>query len=316
MRKAVLNQSYFLQWDSPYPVTGAPSITVKTTSSTYTYNMDQGRASATVTGISNDRRTLTVDNQATGLKENQGQAFLITASDQIFNVQVVRIAGTVAILADTLPREIDLSSNATLEFSVWSKVLPTDITGAAGTYAYSISYSENTGASTRERIAKDYIKVCAHPFDTSLDHDDLAGFFPQFAEAIPRRQRDFKPQINRAKQDLILMIRDSLLHQSLTEDDVFNAETFSNTHAYLTAAIILEGQNRFEEAAAMRTRSIELYELAMRSVSLDRDKDGIIEDGELDQRVSGVKNDLRGNFASRQTTSYEDTFIVKRGMRF
>jgi hypothetical protein len=316
MRKAVLNQSYFLQWNSPYPVSGTPSITVKTTSSTYTYDMTQGRASATVTAISNDRRTLTVDSQATGLKEDQGQAFLITASDQIFNVQVVRIAGTVAVLADTLPREIDLSSNATLEFSVWSKALPTDITGTAGTYAYSIAYDENTGSSTRERIAKDYIKVCARPFDTGLDHDDLVRLFPQFAEAIPRRQRDFKPQINRAEQDLILMIRDSLLHQSLTEDEVFNAETFSNTHAYLTAAIILEGQNRFDEAAAMRTRAKELYDLAMRSVSLDRDKDGIIEDGELDQRVSGVKADLRGNFASRQPTNYESTFVVKRGMRF
>lgn len=316
MRKAVLNQSYFLQWNSPYPISGTPAITVKTLSSTYTYDLTQGRSSANVTAISNDRRTLTIDNQVAGLKDDEGQAFLITANDQIFNVQVVRVAGTVAILADTLPREVDLSSNASLEFSTWSKVIPTDITGTAGTYAYSISYDENTGGSSRERIAKDYLKVCPRPFDTGLDHDDLVRLFPQFADNIPRRQRDFRPQIKRAKLDLVLMIRDSLLHQSLTEDEVFNAETFSNTHAYLTAAIILEGQNRFEEAAALRNRAIELYNLAMRSVSLDRDKDGIIEEGELDQRVSGVKSDLRGNFASRQPTEYEDTFKIKRGMRF
>lgn len=316
MRKAVLNQSYLFQWNAPHPLSGTPNLTIKTTSSSFTYAMTQGRADATVSAISNDRRTLTVNNQASGLKDNQGQAFLITSNDQVFNVQVVRIAGTVAILADALPREVDLSSNATLEFSQWFKSVPTDITGTNGTYSYIIDYNEEVGEETREKISKGYLKVCPRPFNTNLDHDDLVNLFPQFADAIPRRQRDFKPQISRAHEELILMVRDSLLHQALTEDEVFNADSFSNCHAYLSASYILEGQNRFEEATAMRQRALEIYELTMRSVALDRDKDGIIDDGELDQRVSGVKSDFRANFKDRVETQYEQTFEIKRGMRF
>lgn len=316
MRKAVYDQSYLFQWNAPHSVSGTPIITFKLSSGDVTANMTQGRSTATVSAISNDRRTLTTDNQITGLKNDQGQAFLITANDQVFNVNVVRIVGTTAILADTLPREIDLSANASLEFALWNRTVTTAVTGNIGTFAYEITYDENTGASTRERISKGYLKVCRRPFSTGLDHDDLVRMFTQFADLIPRRQTDFKPQINRAGEELILMIRDSLLHQSLTEDEVFNPESFSNAHAYFTAALILETQSRFDEATSMRDRGIELYNLAMRSVALDIDGDGIIDDGELDQRVSGVKSDMRGNFKDRQKTDYEETFVIKRGMRF
>jgi len=316
MRKAVFNQDHLFQWNSPYSVSGTPVITFKLSSGDVVSNMTQGRSTATVSAISNDRRTLTIDNQATGLKADQGQAFLITASDQIFNVNIVRIVGTTAILADPLPREIDFTSSASLEFSLWNRLVPTSVTGTVGTYAYEISYDENTGGSTRERVSKGYLKVCKRPFSTGLDHDDFVQMFPQFADLIPRRQTDFKRQIQRAGDELILMVRDSLLHQGLTEDEVFNPESFSNAHAYLTASLILDIQSRFDEGATLRNRAIELYELAMRSVALDIDKDGIIDEGELDQRVSGVKSDMRGNFKNRQKTEYEETFVIKRGMRF
>jgi hypothetical protein len=316
IKKAVLNQVYLFEWNSPSSVSGTPSLEVKTPSTTYTYSMTQGRSSATVSAISNDRRTLTVDVQVTGLQDNQGQAFLITEGDQIFNVHIVRVEDTTAILAEPLPRNIDLSAPAILEFSLWYYSIPTDITDTKGTYAYTISYDEDLGAQTRERLAKGYIKVTPRPFNTNLDHDDFVAMFPQFADAVPRRQRDFRVQIDRAQDELILMIRDALLHQSLTEDEVFNAQSFSQCHAYFTASLVLEGQNRFEEAGVMRTRAIELCNLAMRSVALDLDGDGLIDDGELDQRVSGVKSDFRANFANRQPTAYEQTFVIKRGMRF
>ena len=54
----------------------------------------------------------------------------------------------------------------------------------------------------------------------------------------------------------------------------------------------------------------------MRSVALDLDGDGLIDDAELDSRVSGVMSDLRGNVKNRQKTEYEETFVIKRGMRF
>ena len=84
------------------------------------YNFSQSRADATVSAIANDRRTLTVDNQATGLQRDQMKAFLITNGDTYYSVNVVRVVGTTAILAEPLPREIDLSTSASLEFALWS----------------------------------------------------------------------------------------------------------------------------------------------------------------------------------------------------
>ena len=123
MRKAVLNKSYTFEWIAPSPISGTPVLTLNSIN----YSLSQSRANATVSAIANDRRTLTVDNQATGLQRDQMKGFLITNGDTFYNVTVVRVVGTTAILAEPLPREIDLSSTASLEFALWSTTLANTI---------------------------------------------------------------------------------------------------------------------------------------------------------------------------------------------
>lgn len=314
MRKAVLNKSHTFEWIAPYPIQGTPTLLLNSIS----YNLSQSRTSATVSAIASDRRTLTVDNQATGLERNQMKAFLITNGDTFYQVSVVRVVGTTAILAEPLPREIDLSTSATLEFSLWSVVLANTITvlTTANTYPFQIDYVADLGSNTQNKVEKGLLKSVNRPFNTGLSHDDLINFIAPLADMIPRRQSDFAPQIQAAQDELILVIRDVVLADDATEDEVFNPEQFRLAHAYCTAAMIYEQNLQLDVADQMRSRCKDLLDIALRSLALDVDGDGVIDEGELDRRESGGKQtDFRASWKGYTRTSYDSFFTATRGMK-
>ena len=314
MRKAVLNKTYTFDWIAPSPISGTPVLTLDSIN----YDLNQSRSNATVTSIANDRRTLTVDNQATGLQRDQMKGFLITNGDTFYNVTVVRIVGTTAILAEPLPREIDLSVSASLEFALWSTTLANTITvlTTANTYPYQINYVTDLGALTQSKQEKGLIKSTPRPFDTGLTHDDLVALFPQLADMIPRRQSDYKPQIKGALDEIILQVRDVVIADHVTEDEVFNPEQFHLSHAYCTTAMIYEQSLQMDIAEQMRQRSLDLLEIALRSLALDVDGDGVIDEGELDRRETGGKtSDFRASYKGYTRTSDDAFFTAARGMK-
>jgi len=117
IRKAITGQDHMFEWNAPSPISGTPSITFKV-SSDITSNLSQSRANISVSAIGNDRRTLTIAS-SDSLERDQVFAFLRTDGDAWYSIKIVRIVGTTAILADPLPREIDLSTSATIEFAMW-----------------------------------------------------------------------------------------------------------------------------------------------------------------------------------------------------
>lgn len=314
MRKAVLNKDYTFEWIAPSPISGTPVLTLNSIN----YNLSQSRANATVSAIANDRRTLTVDNQATGLQRDQMKGFLITNGDTFYNVSIVRVVGTTAILAEPLPREIDLTTNATLEFALWSTTLANTIAvlTTANTYPYQVNFTTDLGALTQSKQEKGLLKSTPRPFETGLSHDDLVGLFAQLADMIPRRQSDFEPQIKGALNELILQVRDVVLSDNATEDEVFNPEQFHLAHAYCTAAIIYELNLQLDVADQMRQRCHDLMEIALRSLALDLDGDGVIDTGELDRRETGGKqSDFRASWKGYTRTSNDSFFTATRGMK-
>lgn len=314
MRKAVLNKDYTFEWIAPSPISGTPVLTLNSIN----YNLSQSRTNATVSAIANDRRTLTVDNQATGLQRDQMKGFLITNGDTFYNVSIVRVVGTTAILAEPLPREIDLTTNATLEFALWSTTLANTIAvlTTANTYPYQVNFITDLGALTQSKQEKGLLKSTPRPFETGLSHDDLVGLFAQLADMIPRRQSDFEPQIKGALNELILQVRDVVLSDNATEDEVFNPEQFHLAHAYCTAAIIYELNLQLDVADQMRQRCHDLMEIALRSLALDLDGDGVIDTGELDRRETGGKqSDFRASWKGYTRTSNDSFFTATRGMK-
>jgi hypothetical protein len=314
MRKAVLNKDYVFDWNAPAPISGTPTLSLNT----ITYTFSQSRADATVSAVANDRRTLTVDNQATGLQRDQMKAFLITNGDTFYTVTVVRVVGTTAVLAEPLPREIDLSTSGTLQFALWSTTILSSATvlSFGSTYPFVINFTTDQGALNHDRIEKGLFKSTPRPFQTGLNHDDLVDLFAPLADMIPRRQSDFKPQIQGALDEIIMHIRDVTIPQDATEDEVFNPEQFKLAHAYCTAAYIYEQNLQLDVASEMRTRCQELMEVALRSLALDVDGDGVIDDGELNRRESGGKTtDFRASWKTYTRTSNDSFFTSSRGMR-
>ena len=316
MRKAVTGQTYLLEWLAPGPLTEPPMATFKEEGQSSVIFLTQTRADVTVSAIAADRRTLTVNSQATGLQADQAKAFLETAGDSIYPVIVTRMVGTTAILAEPLPREIDLSSSATLSFAMWYGEVPSWVTNSSGYYPMEVAYSRDIGQGIEERLDRDLLKVTPRPFTTGLDHDALVGTFPQLADMIPRRQTSFATQISAALEEVSLTLRDHLKDKALTEDEVFNGSSFMLAHAYCTAARIYEAALQFDTATAMRDRCTELMNLALRLVAIDKDGDGIVDEGDLDNaQKGGSARDLRASFATYVKSSNDSFFTPSRGMR-
>jgi len=279
--------------------------------------LTQTRANATVSAIANDRRTLTVDSQATALQADQLKAYLVTDGDSIYSVTVVRMVGTTAILAEPLPREVDMSETAELVFGMHYGTIPSVITNTSGYYPIQVSYTLDMGQQTQTKLEKGLLKVTPRPFDTGLSHDELVGQFPQLADMLPRRQSSFQAQIEAALAEVVLVVRDHLKDEpEVTEDEVFNAGSFLNAHAYCTAARVYEMVNQLDNANLMRQRCQELMDISLRSLALDRDGDNVVDDNELDvAKKGGSARDLRASWSSYSKTAYDATFTPTRGMR-
>jgi hypothetical protein len=279
--------------------------------------LTQTRANATVSAIANDRRTLTVNSQATALQADQLKAYLVTDGDSIYSVTVVRMVGTTAILAEPLPREVDMSETAELVFGMHYGTIPSVITNTSGYYPIQVSYTLDMGQQTQTKLEKGLLKVTPRPFDTGLSHDELVGQFPQLADMLPRRQSSFETQIEAALAEVVLVVRDHLKDEpEVTEDEVFNAGSFLNAHAYCTAARVYEMVNQLDNANLMRQRCQELMDISLRSLALDRDGDNVVDDNELDvAKKGGSARDLRASWSSYSKTAYDATFTPTRGMR-
>jgi hypothetical protein len=261
--------------------------------------MNQSRADISVTAIGNDRRTLTIAS-SDALQRDQALAFLKTNGDAWYSIKIVRIVGTTAILAEPLPREIDLSTSASIEFAMWYYTAQSsDVTSTSGTFQYLISYTVDLGQNNLSKLDKGVIKG-----------------FASLADMVPRRQADFLPQIKASLDELSLMLRERLHASDVTEDEIFNAESFQLCHAYCTAARIYEMNLQLDASEAMRNRCMELLDMALKSVDLDLDGDGVIDDGELDLEKSGGKStDFRASWKSYTKTEYDKDFTPKRAMR-
>lgn len=316
MRKAVTGESHRFEWMAPGPLTTEPAAYFKEEGQTSIIYLSQTRASVSVSAIAADRRTLTIENQATGLQADQTRAFLLTAGDSLYPVQLTRLIGTTAILAEPLPREIDLGTEASLEFALWFGTVPSWVTATSATYALEVHYSIDKGQGAENRVERDLFKVTPRPFSTTLDHEALVGMFPQLADMIPRRQSDLSPQISAALDEVVLALRDHLKDRALTEDEVFNGEAFRNAHAYATAARVYEAALQLDTANALRERYQETLTLALRLVAIDKDGDGIVDEGDLDNaQVGGSARDFRASWASYVKSSNDSFFTPTRGMR-
>ena len=137
MRKTVTSQDCHFVWDPPQPYTNNPVLTVKFGGGNFSGIFAQSRADVTITAVANDRRTLTTSGAiGASLERDEVRAYLKTAADTYYAVKVVRLVTGTALLAEPLPREIDLSTSATLNFAMSYVDIGSANTGTSGVYPY------------------------------------------------------------------------------------------------------------------------------------------------------------------------------------
>jgi len=312
MRKTPTGQVIHFIWNPRSPYTGNATLTVDF-STPFSSVLTQQRSDVSVTSIATDRRTLTLSAPvAVALERDEVRAFLTTTRDTWYSVKVSRLGGSTAVLAEPLPRELDLTSAATLNFASAAVDIPA-VNAVTGLYPYKIAYESDAGSNV---VECGILKVTPRPFDTGLNHDQLVDRFPQLADMVPRRQSDLLPQISAALDEMILAIRDHVVADGVTEDEVFNQGSFMSAHAYCTAALVYESALQLDVAEQMRARCQELLEVALRSVTLDLDGDGVIDEGEIDlRRTGGSSTDFRASWRGYVKSANDSRFTPTRGMR-
>lgn len=313
------------RWVAVEPIDGTPTVTFKMTAGDQSPAMTVLHSAATVTAIGNNRSELTISPAVAnfaGLSGRWGQAWLETVSDSAYPVQITRVTGSTAHLAEPLPRGIDLAATASLEWATWVCTPGAAITGSLGAYAWQISYTARAGADAPSSSRQDdgILSIVRRPFNVGLSHYDLCALVPSLADMVPRRQQDFTPQIELASDEVGLMVRERVGVDGYTEDDLFNAHIFSKTTAYISAAMIYEGVGQFEAAQQFRDKAEAAFDRAARSVIIDVAGTGelgtVLDLAARRQAIDGGrKTDVRGSMASRSQTEYEKSFSPTRGMR-
>lgn len=319
MKKAVLNKDYLYIFKAPMPLAEPPVLNLKSDLVDDSVVLTESRPSLTITSVANDRRTLTISAATTPLKPLHKDAFLLTNADSYFPISIIRIVGTTVVLGDALPKEFDISSSSSIQFAGWHTTLTpaANFTTNLGMLSLTVDYVGAYDALDLPAIHKEVLKVCPRPFNTGLTHHIVVEQFPNFADTIMRRQTDVVPQIEGGENDLLLIVRDLLSSKELTEDEIHNPEQLRQAHLYFTGARIYEILGNFDLAEKMRLRAMELTDLAMKTIAIDTDGDGIVDPGEEEERLKGaLRTDIRGNFAGRTVPEYEQLWQPTRGMRF
>jgi len=313
MRKTITSLAHRFIWSPQTPITGTPALSIASPIAV-SENLTRFTNDLTITAIASDRRTLTLSTAPANYYREQQAGFVLTAHDTHYSVRVVRLGGTQALLAEPLPREIDLSSNATLHLPTSFVDIAAGVLTTSGYYTWAVDYTQLYMGQLHKD--KGLLKVTPRPFNTGLTHTELVALFANLADMIPRRQADFSQQIESSLDELTLAIRAHLNSDHITEDEVFNPESFKLAHAYCAAAIIYEQALQFDHAEAMRTRCAELLDRALQSIALDLDGDGVVDDGEESlQRSGGSDTDFRASWKGYTKKDNDLTFTPARGMR-
>lgn len=315
--------SSVFRWVAPTAISGTPTVIFRMTAGDEAPVLAPLHAPAIVTAIGDNRRYLTINPPIVnflGASGRWGQAWLETASDSAYPVRVVRVTGATAHLADPLPRGIDLSASALLEWATWTCTPGAAITATLGSFIWDVTYVSNSGADVPSdtQTSSGLISIVRRPFSSGLNHEGLVAVVPALADMIPRRQQDFLPQISIAEDEVALKIRDVLAVDDYTEDDLFNGHIFARATAYYTAAIIYEGVGQLDTAVGYRARGDEFFHNAGRSLIIDLNRDGSM--GQVlnlattrEAKTGGRVSDVRGSLKTRVASENEMT--PSRGMR-
>lgn len=281
-------------------------------------------SSMTVTAVSTDRRTLTLDASTpsvTGLVgEESGAAAWHDGQLGEIGVRIrERVSSTSIILADPLPGR---ATTGTLRYTTCYTTLTnaSGVTATAGRLLFDLAYAYDLPGAMpgRTQRASGVIYVVNHVFGTGLTSEALGDFSPRWRSRSPVQQGSAKRAIESAERVLWRWIRQDLKGRAEGDrtEDSLSGSAFIDVHALLTLAHIarftaLDGGR--DDVEALETQARELYERVMESVPfLDGDGDTLIESGESDVSARGPTLTVGGLYTTSRFVDYTGAAYVRR----
>lgn len=323
-RKARVGATTLFPWLAPAPLESGttPTLTFRPPSGDVARVLTHVRTDVTVTAVDDARKVLTTSEIVAGwrgLQGDAGAAWLVTENDGPHPVQVVRIGldgaskRTQVVLAEPLSRPITIEAGDYLQWRLWhATVTAADVAAAAQRdIPWTVEYSAQPGLDLPIRAERQegLLHVVRQPFSTQLTHDGLLIHRPELASKAPRRQEGWAPQIAVAEQMLIDRLRTDLASRGLYEDDL-DGSRLQRAHVLLTTSVILELAAP-DQAEAARAAANAAYDQALRSLWVDLDRDGVVDDGEGATQITGGVSPAVRSAASPYTAS---TLPFTRGM--
>jgi len=274
-----------------------------------------GPQDAAVSAVGSDLRDLTMAaplpaDAASITGPDRGRAFLVSDRDGFFPVNVGRASpsSTAVRLNDPLPRKPDAAASISLSWADWyiqltaADVTASDLRDVLWRVTYAprrAGVSAPTGDTSG--IDEGRLHVVRRPFETGLTDQGLRATFPWLAQLNYHREQGWGETIAAGREVLVLTLRDKLRAVGKWEDDV-DGRVLHAAHAYHVAALAVEGQDP-ERADRLRARADALVELGLRTVWVDLDGDGVVDDGEDAVEITGARrSDAGGTFTSSTLT--------------
>ncbi|PHR17664.1 MAG: hypothetical protein COA38_20580 [Fluviicola sp.] len=270
-------------------------------------------------GVNTDRTVLTAS-IAPVIPDNFlrfGDAFLITAEGYSVPVRVLRVDGTAILLSNPLPLDAALTGPSTLQFAAWFATIgPANVTAAVDYQGAEWSIAYTPHATLNLAYAQGLVKVVRVIWQTGLDTALLIRTFPQF-QNVDHRNPSYQPIIDAAAQELAMRIDTDVASfvttsgERATIDDVQSQNSaLLQVHLYLTAARVSYNRSDFlaseghitkafgTESNVDLRRKTGLYADAMRPIWIDLDRDGVVDDGEVETITGPGPGFTSGGFSS------------------
>ena len=280
-----------------------PTLTIDWPAGAQSYSLTLSRQVDQVTALSADRRTLTVTwggsgSPTTAISGDQPAPVVLQSIGLVgAALRVVRvvtdngITGTLE-LAEPVPHPVTMGQ-ANLHWLQRQCIIPSIDQPATPTrnirwtidYEALDSFSIEPLQYVRDR---DVLHVVAMEFSTGLSDGDLLGYVPDL-RARPLGQGSWKLQRDAALDELVGLIKRRIAPR---HEDVLPGRQFARTHAYLAAAVILDGtsvggQDRTALATYYRERAAAELDNVLSLIDWqDLNLDGDVQQNEVDVAAS------------------------------
>lgn len=286
------------------------------------YNED----SLTVTAVSGDRRTLTLDAgtaSIAGLVGEEGGA-AVWFDSRLGEIPIrikERVSATSIILADPLP---GAATTGLMQYTTLYTIFTaaSGVTAAVGRMIFVIAYTHDPpgGSLSQTETLSGILHVVRHPFSTGLTTDALVNFAPHVRSQLPVQQGSHQRAIDASERVLWRWIRDDLRGRpaGYRTEDALSGSAFHEVHALLTLAHLTRGQElaggrSATPSADLEERARTLYEHVMRSVPwMDGDGDSIIDESEEDAAAKGPVATVGGLYTSSDFVDADDAAYTPR----